>query len=156
MPNLNIFPRSGLTQLVLVCTLILCCSAYLTAQTTLSTGSISGTVQDPSGAAVSGAKVTITNIATGQKVELTSNSSGAYNSGPLAPGNYKIQVSAKGFNGMSSTLGVQVGNEASFNPKLQVGQESQVIDVQGSSVQVNTEQAAVQGVLNSTQIENLP
>ena len=102
MLNLHIFPRNGrFTQLALTCTLIFFCSAYLTAQTTLSTGSISGTVEDPSSAVVSGAKVTITNIATGQKVELTSNSAGAYNSGPLAPGNYKIQVSAKGFNGMT-------------------------------------------------------
>ena len=156
MPNLNIFPRSGLTQLVLVCTLILCCSAYLTAQTTLSTGSISGTVQDPSGAAVSGAKVTISNIATGQKIDLTSNSSGAYNSGPLAPGNYNVQISAKGFTTISSSIGVQVGNGATFNARLQVGQQSQIVDVQGTSIQVNTEQATVQGVLSSTQIENLP
>jgi hypothetical protein len=51
---------------------------------------------------------------------------------------------------------VQVGNEATFNAQLQVGQESQIVEVQGSSIQVNTEQSTVQGVLSSAQIENLP
>src|SRR5205807_3913861 len=49
-----------------------------------------------------------------------------------------------------------VGNAATLNPKLAVGQENTVIEVQGSTVAVNTEQAIVQGVLNSAQIENLP
>src|ERR1043165_3125623 len=75
---------------------LLCCST-LFAQTTLSTGSINGTVTDPSGAVVSDAKVTITRTSTGQKVELTSNAAGAFTSGPLAPDTYKVQISSKGF-----------------------------------------------------------
>ena len=67
------------------------------AQTTVGTGSIVGTVSDPSGAVVIGAGITITNVATGQRIELTANSSGSFNSGALIPGNYKTQVSAKGF-----------------------------------------------------------
>ena len=51
---------------------------------------------------------------------------------------------------------VEVGNTASANVKLQLGQESQIIEVQASTVAVNTEQAEVQGVLNSEQIANLP
>src|SRR5439155_21506810 len=69
----------------------------LFAQTTVGTGSIVGTVSDPSGAVVIGAEITITNVATGQVVKLTTNSSGSFNSGALLPGNYKTQVSAKGF-----------------------------------------------------------
>src|SRR6266550_6161059 len=126
------------------------------AQSTVSTGSIVGTVTDPSGAVVSGAKVTVTNTATGQTIDLTSNSAGAFNSGPLTPGNYKVQVSAKGFNTVSTVANVQVGNTASVNAKMQLGQESTTIEVQASEVQVNTEQATVQGVLTSAQIENLP
>ena len=45
---------------------------------------------------------------------------------------------------------------ANGSVKLEIGQESTVVEVQGTEVQVNTEQATVQGVLNSTQIENLP
>jgi hypothetical protein len=125
-------------------------------QTTLSTGSIVGTVADPTGAVVSNAKVAITSLGTGQKTELTSNAAGAFSSGPLAPGSYKVQISAKGFNTVSQQVVVQVGNTATVNASLIVGQESTIVEVQGSTVQVNTEQATVQGVLNSAQIENLP
>ena len=157
MLKLNHPRRSNrIALLALVSALMLCCSLYMTAQTTLSTGSITGTITDPSGAVVSGAKVVITNIATGQKLELTSNPTGAFSSGPLAPGTYKLQLAAKGFSSQTTTIVVQVGNEASFNAKLQVGQESQIVEVQGTSVSVNTEQATVQGVLTSAQIENLP
>ena len=62
----------------------------LLGQTTIGTGSIVGAVTDPSGAVISKAQVTITNIATGEIVELLTNSAGEYNSGALLPGNYKI------------------------------------------------------------------
>ena len=126
------------------------------AQTTVGTGSIVGTVTDPSGAVVSGAKVTITNIATGQVISLTTNASGAYNSGALIPGRYATRVAMRGFQQSEVSLNVLVGNTANGNVQLQVGQESQVVEVQGAAVQVNTEQAIVQGVLSSEQIENLP
>jgi hypothetical protein len=126
------------------------------AQTTVGTGSIVGTVSDPSSAVVSGAEVTITNRATGQLINLTTNSSGSFNSGALIPGNYKTLVSAKGFSSVEVSLTVLVGNTATANVTLQIGQQNQIIDVQGSAVRVNTEQATVQGVLNADQIENLP
>jgi hypothetical protein len=131
-------------------------SSLLLAQTTLSTGTIDGTVTDPSGAVVSGAKVVVTNTGTGRTISLTSGGSGAFSSGPLEPGQYKVQVSAKGFSGISQTVTVQVGNAATVNPKLQLGAESTVIEVQSSAVAVNTEQATVQGVLTSDQVANLP
>ena len=157
MLNLN-SPRrfaSRFSLLAVAITLLLT-STLLLAQTTLSTGSINGTVTDPSGAVVSNAKVVITSTSTGQTLTLTTNSAGAFGSGPLDPGTYKVQISAKGFSSTSETLVVQVGNAASFNAKLLVGQENQVIEVQASEMQVNTEQATVQGVLTSNQIENLP
>jgi len=146
--------RFGL--LALICAFALVFSAAAFAQTTVSTGSIIGTVTDATGAVVTGARVTITKADTNQAISVSSNSAGAYNSGALAPGNYKVQVSAKGFSTSSETVVVQVGNTATANMKLQVGQESTVIEVQASEVQVNTEQAIVQGVLTSSQIDNLP
>ena len=76
------------------------------AQTTVGTGSVVGTVSDPSGAIIAGAQITITNIATGQVVELTTNSSGSFNSGALIPGNYKTLVSAKGFRSVEVLIAV--------------------------------------------------
>jgi hypothetical protein len=131
-------------------------TASLLAQTTVGTGSIVGTVTDPSGAVLSGVKVTIVNVATGQTIDATSNSAGSYNSGPLSPGTYKVNVSQKGFSSVSTTTTVQVGNTSTVNAKMALGQETTTIEVQGSTEQVNTEQATVQGVLNSQQIENLP
>ena len=126
------------------------------AQTTIGTGSITGTVTDPTGAVVSGAKVVITNTGTGQALNLAANAGGAYASGPLDPGPYKVQVSAKGFSSVSETITVEVGNTSTAHIKLQLGQESQVIEVQAATVAVNTEQAEVQGILTSDQIANLP
>ena len=146
--------RFGLRALVTAFVLLL--SAIALAQTTVSTGSIVGTVIDPSGAVLSGAKVTITHTATGQVISLTTNSSGAFSSGALNPGEYRAQASAKGFSTVSQVITVQVNSTASFNPKLQVGRESEVIEVQATAAQVNTEQAEVQGVITSGQIESLP
>src|ERR1700687_380195 len=149
-------PGARFSILALIGLFVVFSSTLLVAQTTLSTGSINGTVTDPSGAVVSGAKISIINTSTGQSVELTSNSSGAISTGPLPPGTYKVQVAAKGFSTVSQPVVVQVGNTATVNPKLAVGQESQIVEVQGNEVAVNTEQAEVQGVLTSAQIENLP
>ena len=125
-------------------------------QTTVGTGSIVGTVSDPSGAVIAGAKITISNVDTGQVIELTTNSSGSFNSGALVPGNYKTLVSAKGFSSAEASVTVLVGNTATTNVNLQIGQENKVVEVQGSEMRVNTAQPTVQGVLNAEQIENLP
>ena len=142
--------------LTLALSLAVFVSSDLFAQTTVQSGSIVGTVTDPSGAAVPNAKVVITNTGTGQATTQATNGSGFYNSGSLVPGNYKLEVSAKGFNTTNETLTVQVSNTANGDVHLQVGQESTIVDVTASSVQVNTQQATVQGVLTASQIENLP
>jgi len=125
-------------------------------QTTVGTGSIVGTVSDPSGAVISEARVIIANVATGQVIDLTTNSSGSFHSGALVPGNYRTEVSAQGFSAVAIPVTVLVGNTATVNVKLQVGQEKTVVEVQAFAAQVNTEQPVVQGVLNEQQIENLP
>jgi hypothetical protein len=126
------------------------------AQTTIATGSITGLVTDPSGAAVEGATVTISNKATGQAIHVTSNSAGNYSSGALIPGDYVVRVEEKGFRTNELPVTVQVGVTSNGDSKLQVGQSNEVVEVQGASVAINTEQATVQGVLTANQIENLP
>src|SRR5438552_7447674 len=126
------------------------------AQTTISAGSIVGTVTDPSGAVVSGAKVTITNKGTGQVVTTTTTSTGNYATGALIPGDYTIRVEGAGFKTTEMLVVVQVNTTTSGNLKLNLGESSQVVEVQASELAVNTEQATVQGVLTAQQIENLP
>src|SRR5882762_2771347 len=138
------YPR-GFWKMLALAGFLLLWSGLLLAQTTVSTGSIVGTVTDPQDAVVSGAKVMLTNMQTGQVSTLTSNAAGAFASGSLAPGQYRVQVSAKGFSSVSIPVTVQIGNTTSANAKLQLGQESQVIEVAAEATQVNTEQAIVQG-----------
>ncbi len=137
-------------------TVIALFSSTTIAQTSVGQGSIQGTVTDPSGAVVGGAKVIITNRATGQVATTTTTSTGTYNSGGLIVGDYTIRVEGKGFKTTQLTVPVQVAVTTTGNIKLEVGQESTVVDVQGSAVAVNTEQATVQGVLTGEQIDNLP
>jgi hypothetical protein len=126
------------------------------AQTTVSQGSIQGTVTDSSGAVVAGAKVSITNKANGQASNTSTTSSGTYNSGGLIPGDYVVRVEAKGFKTSEVPVVVQVTVTASGNVRLEVGQGTEVVEVQATTNAVNTEQATVQGVLTADQIDRLP
>jgi len=126
------------------------------AQTTISTGSIVGTVSDPSGAVIRDATVSITNTATNRVVSLITNSSGAFNSGALIPGSYTTRIAARGFAPAFVSATVLLGNTTTVNVTLNVGQGKTTIDVQEYAATVNTEQPTVQGVLSEQQIENLP
>ncbi len=126
------------------------------AQSTISTGNINGTITDPTGAAVPGAKVTITRTDTGVATVATTNSSGFYNSGSIIPGNYTVKAEAKGFATSETNVLVQIGNNSAVNLKLQIGAENTTVTVEAAAAGVNTEQTSVQGVLTATQIENLP
>src|SRR5215470_6414286 len=143
----------GIVALAILCTLAYC---PMWAQTTVASGSIVGAVTDPSGAVVGSAKVTITNKSTGSASTATTTSAGGFSSGALTPGEYSVKVEAQGFRSSEVTLTVQVGVTTPANIKLQLGSETEVVEVQSSQIQVNSEQPTVQGVLNYEQIENLP
>src|SRR3989441_11789388 len=131
-------------------------TARLAAQATTSTGSIQGTILDQQGGVVPSAKVTITNKATGQKIAPEVMSSGTYSSGALLPGDYLVRVEVPGFRVVEMKVNVQVGVVTSGNISLEVGSSSTVITVETSTAQVNSEQVAVQGVVTTQQIEQLP
>src|SRR5579862_4993504 len=147
-------PRSCFV-LALLALFALCCSSLMFAQTSVSTGSIQGNVTDATGAVLPNAKITATGP-TGQTLHATSNSAGEYSFGGLIPGDYQVRVEAKGFKTAQLSLIVKVDNAANGSIKLEIGQESTVVEVQANELQVNTEQATVQGVLTASQIENLP
>ena len=120
------------------------------AQSTVATGSIQGTVTDPNDAVVANATITITNVATGEVKKVTSTSAGTFASGALIPGDYEVRIEASGFQTVLTKIAVQVGVIATGNTRLAVGKTSEIVEVAGSAVQVNTEQATVQGVLTET------
>jgi Carboxypeptidase regulatory-like domain len=157
MMRIIVMKTSSCRVLVSICLFsLLFCASALRAQTTVSTGSIQGLISDPSGAVVSGAKISISNKATGRVVTAKSTSAGAYASGALTPGNYVLRVEAPGFKTSEVAVTVQVGVTSPGGVKLEVGQATQVVEVQGTEIAVNTEQASVGGVLTAQQIENLP
>jgi hypothetical protein len=67
-----------------------------------------------------------------------------------------VRVEAKGFRSVELPVTLQVSVTSPGNVKLEVGEASQVVEVQASTVQVNTEQTTVQGVVTTQQIEQLP
>src|SRR6266404_546945 len=125
-------------------------------QVSVSTGSVSGTVLDPQGAAVPNAKVTISSKETGKNISLETNGEGSFTSGALAPGNYMVRVESPNFKTYQTTIPVQVGQIATINPKLEIGSSSSVVEVTESALQVNSEQATVQDVLTAADIDQLP
>jgi hypothetical protein len=129
---------------------------FASAQVSVSTGSVSGTVTDPQGAAVPNAKVTISNKDTGISQTLATSDSGTFTSGALAPATYVVRVEAKNFKTYQTTLAVQVGQIATANARLEIGDSSSVIEVTSSAIQVNSEQSAVQDVLTAADIDQLP
>ena len=131
-------------------------SLLSSAQTTVSQGSIQGTVTDQTNAVVPQATITIKSLATGQVVTVRTSSAGTYNSGGLPVGDYQVRVQAKGFKTEQLTIPVQITVTSSGNVKLEVGEETTTVEVQGTSIAVNTEQSAVQGVLTGEQIDNMP
>ena len=125
-------------------------------QATISTGAIAGTVADPTGAVVLGAKVVVTSKATGGQVTLSTTHAGAFNSGALIPGDYSVRISHAGFKSTDVPVSVKVGAISSVDVKLQLGATEEVVEVAADAIAVNTQQAVVQGVLNTQQIDSLP
>jgi hypothetical protein len=121
------------------------------------TGSITGTVKDPSGAAISGAAVQVTSPERGIDRRTTTNSSGEYNESALAPGSYDVIVSAAGFKKYEAkAVKLDVAEKARVDVGLEVGSISTEVVVQGENVaQVETQSSELAGVVTGKQITQL-
>jgi hypothetical protein len=121
------------------------------------TGSISGTITDPTDAAVKDASVTVTNTDLGQQVRvLTTSKSGFYTASSLPLGTYKVEVATPGFQTDLVTGLVLHANDAlTLNRKLVVGSSSQQITVTADAVQLNLENGMSQGLISGTQVREL-
>ena len=140
----------------LVCVVLLTVlSVAASAQET--TGSISGTINDSSGASVKGASVTLTNTDRGQDVRtVTTNSTGFYTATSLPLGTYTVKVTAGGFKGEAVTgLVLHVNDALTVNRTLVVGNASETVTVTADQVQLNLENGMSQGLINGTQVREL-
>ncbi|MGO8795401.1 MAG: carboxypeptidase regulatory-like domain-containing protein [Candidatus Sulfotelmatobacter sp.] len=118
---------------------------------------LQGTVQDKSGAVITGATVTALEDATGVAHTDTTNSSGFYKISALPPGSYTVTVEAKGFK-KSSNAGVTVAAELprGLDVTLELGQAQETITVTEETPALSTEDATISGTLSENQVQSLP
>jgi hypothetical protein len=120
-------------------------------------GSVTGTVSDQSGAVVPGAKVTVTNEATGLNREAISDASGFYRLLDLPQGNYTVEVTAGGFKPLKvKGILVVIGQVHTQDLQLQVGTATQEVTVEGAAEVLQTQKADVHTEITSYAVENLP
>jgi hypothetical protein len=120
-------------------------------------GSVIGTVSDPSGAVVPNVKLTLIGKDTGVSKETTSDDSGRYSFVDVLPGKYDLKAALSGFRSVSeSNIEVSPNIVGRYDLKLEVGQVSDTVNVEGSAVTLQTEKADTQGVIETKAITSLP
>jgi hypothetical protein len=120
------------------------------------TARLQGTVTDPQGGAVNGATVTITNVDTSRATTATTSELGYYSVSALPPGNYRVDVSQKGFNKVTRDLALQVAQVGVADFQLQVGDVTQTVMVEAGSPVVDAQDSAIGIVVESKQVTELP
>ncbi len=123
----------------------------------ITTGSISGTVSDSSGALVPKVKVVVRNQDTGATKELITNDAGLYKASFLTPGKYSIHLEAAGFKSIDEKdIEVQVGNDTVANLTLQVGATQDTVVVEGSAPLVESDTSQLSFTVESSKVVELP
>ena len=141
--------------LALAIALVTVAAPYLVSQT--SQGRILGTVSDPSGAVVAGAKITITNTATGVRRNLVTNDTGEYVAPNLDAGSYTVTAEAGGFKkAVSTPFVLEVARDVRMDLKLQPGAATEIMEVTAENALVDTTDTTLNGVLTNQAIEQLP
>jgi hypothetical protein len=120
-------------------------------------GRVLGTISDPSGAAVAGANVVVTDVERGTSRSLSTDPAGEYVAADLAPGTYKIHVEAKGFKSVERpNVVIEVASDVRADFALQTGNVSEVITVTEDVALLNTTSATLGGTLSNKEINDLP
>src|ERR1700730_16207589 len=118
---------------------------------------ILGTVTDSSGAVVGNAQVDVTNVATGVVSHTSTSANGDFTSPYLTPGIYSVTVQAQGFQrAVADNITLAVAQQARVNVVMKPGQVSETVQVEASSVSLDTDSAAVAQLVSQKQVEQLP
>src|SRR5271157_3202201 len=144
----------GLVLIVVcVCALLIFVGGVWARETT---GGLQGTVKDPSGAVVPGAKVVVTGTALVGSKELETDGSGYYRFANLPPGKYTIMVTMAGFSTVKHELILEVGHLPTVDISLEVGKTSTIVEVSGQAPQIDT--TTTQNMTNVTEdvVEYVP
>ena len=158
----------GLSRLLLgkcsstlgVCLVALCAVALfgsLTLHAQANNGGIQGTVSDKSGAVIPKAEVTATNTDTGVAASVQSNGTGNYSLVPLQPGNYNLEVVAKGFERLlQENVTVDATAIQRYDPKLSAGGENTTVTVTDAPPFLNTTDSTLGGTIENELYSQLP
>ncbi|HSS95524.1 MAG TPA: carboxypeptidase regulatory-like domain-containing protein [Terriglobales bacterium] len=123
----------------------------------LYTGSITGNVTDPSGALVPNAKVSVVDAEKGYTFSATTGSDGRYVVRQLAPGKYSVSVEVAGFQGQKKeNITVSVNDNIGVDFAMKVGAAAEVVDVQATGVELQTQDAVTGQVIDRKLINDLP
>ena len=146
-----------LRAVVSVCllTLLLAGTATLSAQ--IRSGTITGTVTDPTGAIVIGAKVAVTDSETHESYATTTTRTGDYTVPYLETGTYSVTISKAGFKQfVVQSLHLDPAQTARMDASLTVGATTETIEVQALPQQLQTESSDISGVTSATVIDSVP
>ncbi len=136
---------------------VACAALGLAAWGQTSTGTITGSITDTSGAMIAGAKVQIVNTGTNAKVDVVTNLEGNYTAPLLPPGAYKVAVAASGFKGFEQAgIQLQVQQQARVNIVLQVGAMTESVTIRGDAALVEATTSSIGKVVDNKRILELP
>ncbi|HEX4786808.1 MAG TPA: TonB-dependent receptor [Candidatus Sulfotelmatobacter sp.] len=135
--------------------LVFSATSSLYAQSTY--GSISGTVTDPSGAAITGATVTLTSLSTSEKRTQVSGDDGHYTFVNLFQGQYRVDVEKQGFKHFDRpSVIVEVQQDTHVDAVLPVGQVSETVEVSAETPLLQTESSSLGQVVEQRKANELP
>lgn len=147
--------RSPLTFVLF--TILALLSVPCVSRAQIDTGSVTGTVYDPSGAVIPAAKITLTNVATGAHTVTQSTSTGVYTFSGVLPGNYRIDAQAKGFQNYAVRgVDVHVQQILTANLHMTAGGIQQQVTVTASTPLLQAQSAAIGQTITGRTINDLP
>src|SRR5215472_3259299 len=147
--------KQFLKTLVGVVSLLL--AGVLASGQAINNAQIHGTITDPTGAAVIGAEIRVTQIATGLVRTVSTGSEGAYNFPDLPVGPYQLEVKAQGFqNYVQKGITLQVSENPRIDITLKVGTVTQTEEVRADAVMVKTDETSLSQVIDQQRIVDLP
>jgi len=156
VPSLKFHPRAfGLLAIALM--IIGLCSTFSKAQQAATT-SLTGTIKDPNGALIAGAKISVKHKATGSSRETTTNSEGVFVITNLSVGIYEVRVQATGFADKAVLdINLQIGQTTELNVQMTiVVEDSTTIDDRFAYDLINTTGSVVDGVIRDFEVQRLP
>jgi Carboxypeptidase regulatory-like domain/TonB dependent receptor len=144
------------TRVYFYIALIFLCAGLASAQQNVTSASLSGSIHDASGAVVSGANITATNLETNQRVTTTSDHEGRYRFPYLRTGEYDLTFEAQGFATITRQLTFSVGQTLDLPVKLEVAGVAAQVNIDGDVPMIETVRTQITETIRPREINELP